>query len=373
MIDDSSIVAAEGWMCPLPLRLPLRLGAIRYDTRDYVVLRLQSADGLIGWAAGYTRGTPLLAAAEAMTRALGIAPADDPRAVHDSLAARFAPGWAALVRAASLIDIALWDLAAKRRKVPLAEALGGTTRPIPVMAVAGYFADERPMEELLDEVRRFIDDGYTTLKVIAPCVDAAADRTLLERIREQTPDSVRVAVDLHGSFTSVEAALTHCAELDDLPLLFVEDAFPSHEVRRIRDFAAGSVLPVAAGEDVVGTSTLIDLLDGGVGYLRVDATASGGYTDAVPAIVAAEERDRLIAPHVWPHTHAPLAGLSEAVIAVEVTPPYVGADPLWDLMTEGPPLEDGRWQPSQAPGLDLPIAPDAVARAASARWAWRTG
>jgi L-alanine-DL-glutamate epimerase-like enolase superfamily enzyme len=367
--DGPSIVAAEAWHCSLPLRFPVRLGPIRYATRDYVVLRLRAADGAAGLAVGYTRETPLLAATLTLCRQLGAGTAG-PADVHRDLARRFAPGWPAFIRAASLIDVALWDLLARRRGVPLAE-LFGSARPVPVMAVAGYFAGQRTESEILAEAARFVDDGYSTLKVMLPGVDAAADRALLERIRAQTPDDVDIAVDLHGMFTSTEDALAHCAGLAELPVRFVEDPIPSLEIRRVREFAARSRSPVASGEDVVGLAAFEELLDGGVAYLRVDATASGGYSIALPAVDAATGAARSVVPHVFPHIHAPLTARASSVAAIEVIPDYVGADPIAELMTERPPIRGGMWWPSERPGLDLPLDLGAVASAATEHWSWR--
>ena len=50
---DPRIVRAEVWRCPLAMANTLRLGAISYRTRDYVVLRLTTEDGLIGHGIGY--------------------------------------------------------------------------------------------------------------------------------------------------------------------------------------------------------------------------------------------------------------------------------------------------------------------------------
>ena len=46
------------------------------------------------------------------------------------------------VRAISAIDIALWDLAAKRADIPLAVMLGGSVKPIPAYASGGYYQPE---------------------------------------------------------------------------------------------------------------------------------------------------------------------------------------------------------------------------------------
>lgn len=356
---DPRIVRAEVWRCPLAMANTLRLGAISYRTRDYVVLRLTTEDGLIGHGIGYTRNTPLFEATTMLCEQLSDLPRD-PEQAHRILRHRFAPGWAALTRAASLIDIALWDLRAQEDDVLLARALGFEPRPVPMMAVAGYFSDLRTIDQQLAEMERFVADGFTTLKLILPGADARADQATLERVRDHFPDEVAVGVDFHGAFESVEAAVTHCAGIHELGVRFIEDPFPSADWHRVAAFAAASPTPVAAGEDLTSLTGIEDLLDNGVRYLRADATASGGFTVARRALTHAALRGAAVAPHVWPHVHVHLAAGALAGTSIEAIPDYVGADPVWSLLSEGAPIRDGLWHPPSTPGLGMPLDVDAV-------------
>ncbi len=45
--------------CCIALPRVLRLGAVEIRTRDYVVICIETADGVCGEAIGYPRGTPL--------------------------------------------------------------------------------------------------------------------------------------------------------------------------------------------------------------------------------------------------------------------------------------------------------------------------
>lgn len=369
--DLPKVIRAETWLCPMPLAQTLRLGAISYHSRDYVVVRLTTEDGLSGHAIGYTRSTPLFAATYMLCQHLAELPTD-PEAVHDTLTKRFAPGWASLVRAASLLDIALWDLRAKRDGLTVAESLGFEPRPLPLMAVAGYFSDQRSIDELLEEMKRFVIEGYSTLKLILPGGDAAADRRFLERVREQTPEEVAIAVDFHGAFDSVESGLDYCHYLGDLGIRFIEDPFPSADWHRVAQFAGASSVPVAAGEDLTSLTSLLDLLNNGVRFLRADVTASGGYTVLSKAVNRAiSSPHAAVAPHVWPHVHAHLATGCPTGTPVEVIPDYVGADPVWSLLNEPAPIANGHWHLPLTPGMGMPLDFDAVRAHASEYSTWK--
>ena len=54
--------------CCIPLPRILRLGPVEIRTRDYVVICIETEDGICGEAIGYPRGTPLFETASMMAR-----------------------------------------------------------------------------------------------------------------------------------------------------------------------------------------------------------------------------------------------------------------------------------------------------------------
>lgn len=359
------IVLIEAWLCPLPLPRELRLGSIRYSTRDYVVLRITTESGITGCAIGYTRDTPLLDAVRMLAPHVRHADVS----LVGQLRRQFAPGWGSLVRAASLYDIALWDIAARERALPVEALLGTEERDVPLMAVAGYFLDQRGPGEIVDEVRQFVDEGYSTIKLIVPGHEIEDDIDLVARVSEVLPAEVGLAIDFHGAFTDVPLAIDYCRAFERFDMVFIEDPFSSYDVGSVTAVARGIRTPVAAGEDVSTASTYGQLLDGGVGYLRLDATASGGYTAALSGLAAVETSGTIAAPHVWPHIHHPLASRSQFVGMVELIPHYSTADPVDLILREPFPLVDGHWRPPAHEGLYLPLDWERVAELSTASWA----
>lgn len=351
----SRIARIEAWRCPLPMAHELRLGAITYANREVVVLRIETKDGFQGAAMGYSRGTPMLESLRTLAAQLSGLPTDEPRKVALLLRRRFAPGWGAMVRAASLIDIALWDIAARRSDAPLSSFLGGAERETPLMVVAGYFLDQRGRGAIVDEVRLFLDDGYETIKLIVPGHDLAADLALVADVHAEVRGQARLAIDFHGAFDTANSAIAYCRPFDDLGLRFIEDPFPSYDSDEVCAVASAMSTPIAAGEDLISVASYRILLNGGTRYLRVDATATGGYSAALQGIAASEAVGATVAPHVWPHIHQPLAGRSQTVGMIEIIPHSTGADPVDLLLDEPFPIRDGRWATPIQPGLYLPL------------------
>lgn len=350
---------------------PVRLGSVEYRTRDFVVVQLTCDDGLSGQAIGYSRGTPLLEAVRGMARFLGTIDVADPESAQEKLSGLLLSGWAQFIRAASLIDIALWDVKARSEGLSLHRLLGAGRSDVPVMAVSGYFSDVRNQDELVEEAVEF-DRAGMGAKLILGGYDSEWDQRLVRRVREELSPETQIGVDFHARWRDPEEAASYFAPMDGLGLRFIEDPFPGYDWRAMRELGGLISTPVAAGEDVTGYSALLDLIEN-VPYLRLDATASGGVTTALRAIDAATEHDSIVVPHVFPYIHAVLCAARGSVVNIEVIPASVGADPMDRLLTDPNPIKGGRWILSDEPGLTLPLDWTAIGELATASFTWNEG
>lgn len=360
---SSSVRRISAWRCPIAMPYPVRLGAMRYPTREYVALEIETADGRVGSALGYTRGTPLLEATHLMAQALDRSLVDEPEAATADLAARFAPGWGALVRGASLVDIALWDLAARADGVDVGTRLGGSPRgEVPWMLVAGYFPADRGHAAIVAEAARFAGEGAGIIKAMLRVDDAAGDERFVGALRDELGADAAIAVDFHGAHREPETAAEMLDGLEPHGVLFVEDPFPGHDLERLARLVELTDVPIAVGEDLTEESLVGGLLEVAT-HLRVDATASGGLSFARRAVRRAEAAGRTVLPHVFEPVHRPLAALSPAVLATERIPASIGADPFDVLLADG--ADARRTDPA---GLGLVFDRSALERTTTDSW-----
>lgn len=364
-----TLAHAQAWHCSVPMERPVRLGEIVYPARDYVVLRVTREDGVVGQAIGYTRGTPLLEAVATVVSASAGVDVDQPAAVHDRLTRMFIPGWGQLVRGASLLDIALWDAAAQAAGAPLHRHLGATADTVPMMVVAGYHAHERGLADVVAETAEIAAQRFGTVKLLISGSAPDEDLELAAAVRAAIGPDVGLGLDYHAAWSDAEAAARACELLQAVSPRFVEDPFRASERRLFAELSELIDLPLAAGEDVPGLPGLLDLLPH-IGYLRLDATVSGGITTALRAIDAAAAIGVTVQPHVFPYVHAPLAAARTAVAAAEVILPQSGADPIGSLLAAPFPIADGRWQLSEEPGLGIAFDLAAVEHHATGSWEW---
>ena len=343
--------------CCIPLPKVLRLGPVEIRTRDYVLVRLETDEGVYGEAIGYPRGTPLMETVTNMARRILGKDADMRRQVLFSLEQSNVPARAALTRGLSLIDIALWDIACKQAGQPLYQLLGGVRSAADVTVVAGYYVDQRSIDDVVDEVGRIEDAGFGRVKIMLKGDDPVFDKKYSTAVANRMPG--RVAADAHWTWNTLTEAKRVCRELDGLGLSFIEDPFAASDVRLTHELRRDLVTPIAAGEDIFGPRVVSDLVNG-IDILRVDATTIGGITGAIEAINIAAGAGRTVFPHVFPVLHVHLACAFPNVESVELIPEESGADPLHLMLRNVPVARDGKMSPSSEPGIGISIDWNAV-------------
>lgn len=344
--------------CSLPLEHAVHIGRTTYHEREYVAVLLTTASGLEGHAVGYTRGLPLDASLAMLAPDVLGGRVSERTEVMSRVIASHINASGSLGRALSLVDIAMADALARHAGLPLWRMLGGARSHVPVMAVAGYRAMERGVDEVVDEVRRLIDAGFSAIKL------HTVDVPIVSAVLRVVDDDIHIGVDASMAWTSIPEALRTCRRLDDLGLAFIEDPFTPERWRLSRDLAMSLRTPIAAGEDAVGPAALLDLTRA-VGILRIDATVSGGFDAVLDVASVAASRGVEVMTHAFPDQHAHLAG-ARVVGMVEMIPDETGLNPVGRLLARRQVVVAGQLTLSEEPGHGAPLDRQALAEAASA-------
>jgi L-alanine-DL-glutamate epimerase-like enolase superfamily enzyme len=347
--------------CGIALPYILRLGPVEIRTRDYVLLRMETDEGIFGEAVGYPRGTPLFDTLSSMARRLLGKDARMRRQAMFALEFSNVPARAGLTRGLSLLDIAFWDIAAKLAGQPLFQMLGGLRTESYVTVVAGYYVDQRSIEDVVKEVGMLEDAGCQRVKIMLKGDDRVFDRKYASAVAQRMPG--RVAADAHWTWSTFTEAKRACLDLDGLGLNFLEDPFAASDIRWTHQLRKELATPIAAGEDTFGPGVVADLVSG-IDILRVDATTVGGITGAIEAVNIAAAAGRTVFPHVFAPLHIHLACAFPNVEAVEWITQESGADPLDQFLRNLPVMKDGKMSPSTDPGVGISIDWEAVGRLA---------
>src|SRR5919205_796002 len=104
------------------------------------------------------------------------------------------------------IDMAVWDAVAKIAGQPLFRLLAerhGDGRADPrvfVYAAGGYYYPGKDIPQLKDEMRSYLDRGYTVVKMKIGGAPLADDLKRIEAVLGMLPAGCRLAVDANGRF-----------------------------------------------------------------------------------------------------------------------------------------------------------------------------
>lgn len=265
-------------------------------------------------------------------------PSADPRAVLDVLAGYVGyAGSGAEVRARSAIDIALWDIAAKRQGLPLVELLNPqSARSMPVYNTCSgtryVNAESRqssqnwglgvgePPEGSYEDLWAFLNRpgqlatelvaaGYRGMKVWpfdmaaeaargGPDIDMAFGLSVVEQIRDAVGMGIDIYIELH-SLLSLESALSVARELERFAPTWVEDPIRADRMEDLAVLHDSTSLHLAVGENlgagVHGYSRMIE--ERVADTVILDVGWCGGITEALPLQALAVEAGLGIAFH----------------------------------------------------------------------------
>jgi len=123
--------------------------------------------------------------------------------------------------AKSGLELALWDLAAKKEGLPLWKIYGGVKQEIPTGVSCGI---EDSIPDLLDRVQSYLEEGYQRIKIK---IKPGWDLDVCAAVREKFPE-ILLQVDANGAYGPADTE--HLKKLDAFGLLMIEQPFAPHDL-----------------------------------------------------------------------------------------------------------------------------------------------
>ncbi|HYJ69403.1 MAG TPA: enolase C-terminal domain-like protein [Nocardioidaceae bacterium] len=174
--------------------------------------------------------------------------------------------------AVGALDMALWDAAAKAADRPLfrflADRLGRpAAESIPVYAAGGYRYPGDDIRRLTDEVRRFLDSGYTHVKIKVGAGPIAQDLRRIEVVLALLPGGDHLAVDAMNTYDP-DSAIRVAQALLPYRLRWFEDTCDPLDFETHARIAETYPHPLAVGEALFSAADASNLFR--YGGLRAD-------------------------------------------------------------------------------------------------------
>lgn len=297
------LVSLQAFVLRCPSPVPVRTSFGIMHDRPAVFVRAEASDGAVGWGEIWCNFPACGAEHRARLLDTVVAPlllnqdfADPAQAFAHAtrktevLALQSGePGPLAQVIAG--VDLALWDLCARRAGLPLFRLLGGQQARVPVYA-SGINPDGA-----LQTVQRKQDQGYRAFKLKIG-FDDAQDLAKLTALRDWLGPEASLMADVNQAW-DLPHALAMLPRLAAFGLAWLEEPLRTDsslaDWQQLRSHAR---MPLAAGENLMGETRFAQALESqAFGVLQPDIAKWGGISGCWPVIRMIRAQGTRFCPH----------------------------------------------------------------------------
>jgi D-galactarolactone cycloisomerase len=348
-----------------PVATPVRTSFGVMHDRPMVLVEAIDGDGNRGWGEVWCNFPAVGAEHRARLVAEVFAPRlegrdmSDPAAVFRELSESTAvlalqagePG--PIAQCIAGIDMALWDLAARRAEQPLWKFLGGDDPAIGVYA-SGLNPDG---PEKLAALKR--EEGYSAFKLKVG-FGRERDVANLRALRKVLGPQVRLMVDANQAW-SLEEARAMQGLLAEFDLGWIEEPLRADStLAQWQALAAAGSVPLAAGENMAGDAHFDAAIESrAFAVLQPDAAKWGGFSGCLPVAGRIRAAGLRYCPHflgggigLLASAHLLAAAGGDGLLEIDANPNPLRSEACGPLGN----IHEGRATLSEAPGLG--IVPD---------------
>ena len=358
------IISAETIQLKIPFSDPGKGEGLfpgTWNALDFVLLRLETDSGHVGWGEAFSY---FCADAVAALTRQSVAPLligkdpGDPEPILAELRQKLhiIGRYGITMFGISAADIALWDLAAKTEGVPLAERLGGRRRDdVPAYASLIRYADSALVGTI---AARAVAEGYRTIKL---------HEIEIEHIRagrDAVGADIALINDVNCNWSETQT-LDWAEDLRIIGLLWLEEpTFPPEDFATLARLRQATGLAIATGENACTRYQFAEMISAGAAdYVQPSVTKIGGISETVATRALAHEAGVKVAQHAPYFGPGYLATLQlQAASPAEELFEYLYVGRESGLYVGMPLPQQGRVRIPDGPGLGLDPDPAVIAR-----------
>jgi L-alanine-DL-glutamate epimerase-like enolase superfamily enzyme len=167
--------------------------------------------------------------------------------------------------AVGVLDMAAWDAVAKIAGVPLFRLIADRFRngkfesKVFVYAAGGYYYPDKGLSALQDEMRSYLDLGYSVVKMKIGGVELAEDLRRIEAVLKLLGRPDQLAVDANGRF-DLETAMDYARAIAPYGLRWYEEAGDPLDYDLQAKLSEVYAPPVATGENLFSVQDARNLI-----------------------------------------------------------------------------------------------------------------
>ena len=204
--------------------------------------------------------------------------------------------------AVGVLDMAVWDAVAKIEGKPLYRLLGERYRggtvddKVFVYAAGGYYYPGKNVQALQDEMKKYLDLGYTVVKIKIGGESLADDIKRIEAVIKVVGSGANLAVDANGRF-DLKTALEYARALTPYGLFWYEEAGDPLDYALQAELANHYPGAMATGENLFSMQDARNLIrHGGMrpdrDWLQFDCALSYGLVEYLRTL-------EMLRQHAW--------------------------------------------------------------------------
>ncbi|TVR72797.1 MAG: mandelate racemase [Sphaerobacteraceae bacterium] len=201
--------------------------------------------------------------------------------------------------AVGVLDMAVWDVVAKVLDQPLFQVLadryrGGTVdKRVFVYAAGGYYHPGKGLAELQQEMRDYLDMGYSVVKMKIGGAPLEEDLRRIEAVLDVVGSGDHLAVDANGRFDE-PTAIAYGEALEPYGLFWYEEPVEPLDYELHARLAEVYPLPLATGENLFSMPDARNLIrHGGLrpdrDWLQFDCALSYGLVEYLDILEMLEQ------------------------------------------------------------------------------------
>lgn len=292
---------------------------LRYDKACMTIVEIETDQGLKGHGITIQDEMAALIVKKLKPILIGRDPIDTEDLWNEMLLSVRGSGRKGLCLVAiSVLDIALWDLKGKILGIPIHKLFGGSRRFIPTYASGGWTSYS--LDELLSEMKSFVDLGYDTVKMkvgVDLGKNIREDARRVRAVRDLVGDSTDIIIDANNVWDS-GTAVRFYELIRDLDIAAFEEPVCADDIPGLARVRASCNIPLATGEHEYTKFGMRDILAGhAADIVQLDATKAGGYTEMLKVAGMTQGWNLLFAPHCFEIIHMHLLSAASNAFKLE--------------------------------------------------------
>lgn len=301
----------------LPLKAPISDAKVLTGRQKpmteivFLFAEITTEDGSAGIGFSYSKraGGPAqyAHAKEVADNLLGEDPSDIGRIYQKLLWAGASVGRSGVAtQAIAALDIALYDLKAKRASLPLSKLLGAYRDSVRTYNTSGGFL-QAPVEEVKERASQSLAEGIGGIKIKVGHPDSKVDLARVSAVREHLGPDVPLMVDANQQWDR-PTALRMGRALERFDLVWIEEPLDAYDAGGHAQLASALDTPIATGEMLSSVSEHINLIENrSADIIQPDAPRIGGITPFLRLAALADQAGLQLAPHFAMEIHLHLA------------------------------------------------------------------